>query len=238
MHNLALSAKKASVKQNTFDPMSKRLLALVIGLTLNAFGNGLTISSNIGAAPWGASEVNLAHLFHVNIGIAMFVVGSAVAVINQLLLKKKDFLRFAGEVAFIASFSYFINLFTGFFTQIGLPQAPLAWRIAVGFFGIAILGVSISFYQRANLIMHPNDSTTNILRFLYLKNNVVRAQFINFLVPLGMTGICYLATGHVYSVNIGTLVILLVNGPMIAWTDRHLWHSLHHNVKQPKAIHD
>ncbi len=34
MHNLALSAKKASVKQKTFDPMSKRLLALVIGLTL------------------------------------------------------------------------------------------------------------------------------------------------------------------------------------------------------------
>ena len=86
--------------------------------------------------------------------------------------------------------------------------------------------------------MHPNDSTTNILRFLYLKNNVVRAQFINFLVPLGMTGICYLATGRIYSVNIGTLVILLVNGPMIAWTDRHLWHSLHHNVQQPKAIHD
>lgn len=82
------------------------------------------------------------------------MVGLAVAVINQLLLKKKDFLSFAGEVAFIASFSCFINLFT---------------RIAVGFFGIAILGVSISFYQRANLIMHPNDSTTNILRFLYLK---------------------------------------------------------------------
>ena len=85
-------------------------------LALNAFGNGLTISSNIGAAPVGSQP---GPPLHVNIGIAIFVVGSAVAVINQLLLKKKDFLSFAGEVAFIASFSCFINLFT---------------RIAVGFF--------------------------------------------------------------------------------------------------------
>ena len=47
---------------------------------------------------------------------------------------------------------------------------------------------------------------------MYCKNKVVRAQLINFSVPLLLTGICWLATGKVYAVNIGTLLCLLVNG--------------------------
>lgn len=53
-----------------FDPLPRRLAALTFGLVLNAFGNGITISSNIGTAPWGASEVNLAHIFHTSIALA------------------------------------------------------------------------------------------------------------------------------------------------------------------------
>ncbi len=221
-----------------FDPLPRRLAALTFGLVLNAFGNGITISSNIGTAPWGASEVNLAHIFHISIALAMFLTGFLVAVINQLLMRRFDLPRFLGEVVFIACFSYFINLFTRLFSALGLPDLPLPWRLAAGILGIMTLGCSISFYQRANLIMHPNDDTTNILRFMYCKNKVVRAQLINFSVPLLLTGICWLATGKVYAVNIGTLLCLLVNGPMIALADQHLWHSLHHNIALPKAISD
>ncbi|KRL78896.1 hypothetical protein [Lactobacillus delbrueckii] len=42
---------------------------MTFGLVLNAFGNGITISSNIGTAPWGASEVKLAHIFHTSIAL-------------------------------------------------------------------------------------------------------------------------------------------------------------------------
>ncbi|GHV97122.1 membrane protein [Lactobacillus nasalidis] len=205
---------------------------------LNAFGNGITISSNIGTAPWGASEVNLAHIFHISIALSMFLVGCLVALANQLLLRRFDLPRFLGEVGFIACFSFFINLFTGLFSAIGLPDLALPWRLAAGLAGIMTLGCSISFYQRANLIMHPNDDTTNILRFLYCRNKVVRAQLINFSVPLLVTAGCWLATGKIYAVSIGTLLCLLVNGPMIALADRWLWPSLHHNVTVPKAISD
>ena len=73
-----------------FDPLPRRLAALTFGLVLNAFGNGITISSNIGTAPWGASEVNLAHIFHTSIALAMFLTGFLVAVINQLLMRRFD----------------------------------------------------------------------------------------------------------------------------------------------------
>ncbi|KRK23280.1 membrane protein [Lactobacillus delbrueckii subsp. delbrueckii DSM 20074 = JCM 1012] len=47
-----------------------------------------------------------------------------------------------------------------------------------------------------------------------------------------------MATGKVYAVNIGTLLFLLINGPMIALADQHLWHNLHHNITLPRAISD
>ena len=97
---------------------------------MNAFGNGITISSNIGTAPWGASEVNLAHIFHTSIALAMFLTGFLVAVINQLLMRRFDLPRFLDEVVFIACFSYFINLFTSLFSALGLPDLPLPWRLA------------------------------------------------------------------------------------------------------------
>lgn len=100
----------------------------------------------------------------------MFLTGFLVAVINQLLMRPFDLPRFLGEVVFIACFSYFINLFTNLFSALDLPDLPLPWRLVAGLLGIMTLGCSISFYQRANLLMHPNDDTTNILRFMYCKN--------------------------------------------------------------------
>ncbi|WP_307811834.1 hypothetical protein [Lactobacillus helveticus] len=52
------------------DPLSLRISALIVGLVVNAVGNGLTVSTNMGTSPWTASEVNLAHLFNVSVGPA------------------------------------------------------------------------------------------------------------------------------------------------------------------------
>lgn len=41
--------------------MSIRILALIIGLVMNALGNGLTVATNVGTSPWTASEVNIAN---------------------------------------------------------------------------------------------------------------------------------------------------------------------------------
>ncbi|NRN81240.1 hypothetical protein IMAU30115_01315 [Lactobacillus helveticus] len=53
------------------DPLSLRISALIVGLVVNAVGNGLTVSTNMGTSPWTASEVNLAHLFNVSVGLPM-----------------------------------------------------------------------------------------------------------------------------------------------------------------------
>lgn len=215
--------------------MPIRLLALGTGLILNAFGNGLTVSTSVGTSPWTASEVNIAALFGTSVGIPMFCVGFLTAVANQLLIRQWDKLRFFGEVGFIACFSYFVDIFVAFFNWLGVPRLPFLLRTPLCFLGVAMFCCAISIYQRANLIMHPNDDTTNILRFLYCHNKVITAQLINFIPPIIFMLITFLISGHLYAINVGTLFALLANGPLIVFFDRHIWHSLTHNFRVQRS---
>lgn len=213
------------------NPMSIRVLALIIGLVLNALGNGLTVSTAMGTSPWTASEVNIAAIVGTSVGLPMFTVGVLVAIANQILIHQWDKLRFFGEVGFIACFSYFVDVFLAFFNWIGVPKLPIIIRVVLCFIGVLTFCCAISIYQRANLIMHPNDDTTNILRFLYLHDNVIVAQLVNFLPPIIIMLITFLIDGHLYAINIGTLFALFTNGPAIGFFDRHIWHGLHHNFR-------
>lgn len=211
--------------------MPIRVLALVVGLIINALGNGLTVATNMGAAPWTAAEVNLAALFHLSVGMTMFIVGVLVAVVNQLLIRQWDKWRFIGEVVFIGCFSYFIDVFLALFNWLGIPHLGTIWRTLLCFLGICIFCSAISIYQRANIVMHPNDDTTNILRFIYFKGHVGWAQLVNFLVPVVVILIVFALTHHIVSVNVGTLMCILCNGPLIGYFDRHVWLGLHHNFR-------
>lgn len=79
--------------------------------------------------------------------------------------------------------------------------------------------------------MHPNDDTTNIQRFLYFKGRVGKAQLVNFLVPIVVLVITTIISHHLYSVNVGTVLCVLFNGPLIGFADRHFWRGLHHNFR-------
>lgn len=155
--------------------MSIRILALVIGLVLNALGNGLTVATNVGTSPWTASEVNIGNLIHTTAGIPMFCAGVLVAITNQLPIHQWDKWRFFWEIGFIACFSYFVDVFVALFTWLGVGRLLFLIRTILCFIGVATFCCAISIYQRANLVMHPNDDTTNILRFLYFHNRVVVA---------------------------------------------------------------
>lgn len=211
--------------------MSIRVLALVIGLVMNALGNGLTVTTNVGTSPWTASEVNIAKLLGTSVGWPMFAVGVLVAIANQVLIKQWDRWRFFGEIGFIACFSYFVNVFVALFTWLGIPCLPFLVRAVLCFLGVTTFCCAISIYQRANLIMHPNDDTTNILRFLYCHNRVVVAQLVNFIPPLVIMAVTFIISRHLYAINIGTLFALLANGPLIGYFDRHIWHGLTHNFR-------
>lgn len=218
-------------QQHQKNRLSYRVVALIIGLILNAFGNALSVAANAGSGIWTAAAVNIAYWIHGNVGLILLIVGICSALLNQLLIHQVDVPRFIGEVVFISGFSYFIDLFVAMFTKWGIPSLGLGWRMVLSILGVTIFACSISIYQRANLIMHPNDDTSNILRFMYLGGRATASQFVDFIPPIIMIIVCYVFTHQIYSVNVGTLYSILFNGVIIAAADKHIMPHLYHNFR-------
>ncbi|WP_119326460.1 hypothetical protein [Companilactobacillus musae] len=208
-----------------------RIIGLVSGLVLNAFGNGLCISANMGSGLWTASAVNMNKWFGWNTGLLLFIIGVMNAIINQFLIKRFDGKRLIGEILYVMFFSYFVNVFTNLLNMVGVPSLPIVIRTILSCLGVVFFCVAISLYQRANIVMHPNDDTTNILRFLYLKGNSTAAQIIDFIPPIIIIIISGITIHNVYSVNIGTVFSFIFNGILIATADKWIWPALKHNFK-------
>lgn len=185
----------------------------------------------MGSAVWTASAVNYSHWFNVNVGMILFFIGLLNAITNQILLKYLDWPRFIGEVLYVCFFSYFVNIFVQGFELLGVGQLPIVVRGILACLGIIFFCTAISLYQRANLLMHPNDDTTNILRFMYLKKSAVAAQLIDFVPSIIAMIISFAMTKNLYAVNVGTIFSILFNGLIIQTADRYVWPKLKHNFK-------
>ncbi len=209
--------------------MTVRISGLIIGLILNAFGNGLCISANMGSGIWTAAAVNINMMSGLSVGMILFIVGVLNAITNQFLIRRLDIKRMVGEILYILFFSSFVDIFTDMLNNLGVPNLPMIVRAVLSCLGVACFCVAISLYQRANIIMHPNDDTTNILRFFYLKGNSTAAQIIDFVPPIIIVIVAFVMTGKIYSVNVGTLFSIIFNGVLIATADKLIWPGLKHN---------
>jgi len=226
------------VKQSltkTGNSLTARIVALIFSLVLNACGNALCITSNMGSGIWTASAVNMHEAFGFDVGLLLFLIGLVNAITNQVLIRHLDVPRFVGEVIFVLCFSYFVDLFTAAFTAIGISSLPWLVRLFISILGVSTFCVAISIYQRANIFMHPNDDTTNILRFMYLKGNATASQLIDFVPPIVIMMITFTITHRVDAVNVGTFYSFFMNGVLIATADRFIFPKLVHNFKIKQA---
>ena len=211
--------------------LRERWVGLVVGLLFNAFGNGLAVAGNMGSGLWTASAVNLHNWTGVSLGVILFIIGVINAITNQLLIRHWDGKRLFGEIVYVIFFGSIVQYSTQMLEYFGVNHAPIIWRVIFSCLGIVLFCIGISLYRRANIIMHPNDDTTNILRFLYLKGNATKSQLLDFLPPAVIILIAYFATGQVLSVNIAALLSILCNGVLIAAADRLIWPHLTHNFR-------
>ncbi|MHA8111257.1 hypothetical protein ACYATP_07235 [Lactobacillaceae bacterium Melli_B4] len=216
-------------EKRTGNLMSTRVIALIIGLIVNALGNGLTIASNTGSALWTAAAVNLGNEFKISATIFIFAFGIFNAILNQFLVMKLNIIRFIEEIIYVMFFSYFIQIFIKMFQEFGVADQNFLVRSVFSVIGVTMIGISVSMYQRANIFMHPNDDTSNILRFKFLKGSAIKAQFLDLSFPLILIIITSLATGELYAVNFATIYFFFTNGFVVKYADKLVWPKLVHN---------
>ncbi|KRN94928.1 hypothetical protein [Pediococcus stilesii] len=225
----------------TISDAKRRFFWLVISIILNSAANALTIATRMGSAVWTASAVNLSHWIthsasptkaNAVLGTVLVLYGIGVAFLTMLLTKRLDWGRFIKNILFVVPFSYLVQWITPFWTvtlRLGQlePNFSHPWQLAlailldiVGLFGIA---VAISLYQRANLIMHPNDDLSYIIRFKYLHGLASASQWISYLPPLLLTILSFIANKYqIWSFGFGTVWAFLTQGYVQGWADTHI----------------
>lgn len=225
---------------SSVNTLKTRICALIFGLILNAFGNSLTIISASGSGIWTAAAVNMNEIFGIEVGTLIFILGVINAITNQILIGRIDVFRFIEEIIFITCFSYFINIFTSIFRAWGWADTSIWIRIPMALLGVMCFCTAISLYQRANIFMHPNDDTSNILRFKFLKGSAIKSQLLDMTPPIIIIILCAIKLGHVDSIGIGTIFSVACNGILIEAADKWVFPKLKHNknINQELAEHN
>ncbi|SPC37989.1 YczE/YyaS/YitT family protein [Latilactobacillus fuchuensis] len=199
-----------------------------LSILLNAAANALTVATNLGSAIWTASAVNLSSLSHISLGTILAIYGVVVIILNTILLKEIVWRRIIGNLLFVLPFSYLVQFFTGIFRQMGVPALSVGWRIGLDLGGVVLIAIAISIYQRVNLILHPNDDLSYILRFDYFHGRAAIAQYVSYTMPIIVIISCWLGTGQLLAFNIGTIASLIIQGPIIGWADQVIFRHLKH----------
>ncbi|KRM59345.1 hypothetical protein C5L31_002158 [Secundilactobacillus malefermentans] len=203
---------------------------LIFSIFLNSAANALTISTHLGSAVWTGSGVNLSSWIHVPLGTTLFIYGLAITVMNQFLIGHFARWRFFSNLLYIIPFSYLVEFFTYLWNLIGVPDLSLPMRVIVDIIGLLSVAAAVSIYQRCNILMHPNDDLSYILRFKFLKGSAIWGQWISYAPPLLIILLSYLATGHLHAIGFGTIWALVTQGVVMQWSDVHVFPKLKHHI--------
>ncbi|MCY9806323.1 hypothetical protein OXT66_02020 [Lentilactobacillus senioris] len=209
---------------------NQRFKYLCLSIIINAAGNALAISTNLGSAVWTGSGVNLSHWTGIPLGTAMFLYGIAITILNQLLLGHFDRRRFVSNIMYTIPFSYLVAGFEYVWNFLGVPQLGLIIRIILDIFGLFMVAVAVSMYTRSNLIMHPNDDLAYIIRFKFGNGSAIISQWLSYIPPLTIIAFSYFFTGHLYAIGFGTIWALVTQGAVMKWSDYHMFPKLKHHV--------
>lgn len=206
------------------------IIFLIIGLLFNAVGNGITVATNMGSAPWTASAANLANVTHEPIGAYLWLYGLLAANFTAVLLGHLDVRRFISNLAFVFFFSIIINYISQLFISMGMMSLMWYLRILIDFIGIIMVAIGVSITQRVQIVLHPMDDVVVITRFKYFHGNATVSQLVNFMIPMVMSFTVWAVTHELVALNVGTIFSFLAQGMIIGWADKHVFSRLVHRV--------
>lgn len=206
-----------------------RLGYLIFAIVLDAFSNAVMIDSNMGSAVWMSSAVNISSFLHSPYGTTLFVYAVIVTIANQILLRKFDSHIFISNLLFSFPFSYLVGIFSNVLNPLNMSQLPFIIRLLINILGLIGVSIGTSIYQRCNLIQHPNDELAYLLRFKYLHGSVGWGQLLSYTPPVVIMIICFVLTGNILSVGIGTILAMFFQGVIIGISDKIVVPSLKHH---------
>ena len=186
-----------------------RLLNMLIGLFLYAFGIIITIKANIGYAPWEIFHVGLSNTTGLSIGMISILAGLIIVI----------FITISGEKLGLGTISnmLFIGLFIDIILMIDF--IPIAHNIISGIvmiiIGLFIISIATFFYMKSAFGAGPRDNLMVVLT----RKTKMPVGICRGLIELLVTVVGWLLGGMV---GIGTVISVIAIGFCIQITFRVL----------------
>ncbi|WP_253860619.1 hypothetical protein [Pediococcus damnosus] len=149
---------------------------------------------------------------------------------NALLLQHFDWHRMLGNLVFMIPFSYLVGTISTNLDAHGFLTLPLWIRILADALGIVGIGIAVSIYQRANIVLHPNDDLTYIVRFRFMHGRAAKAQWISYIPAISIILLTFIMTHQIHAVGLGTVLAFILQGAVTGWADQHVFTTLKHHL--------
>jgi uncharacterized membrane protein YczE len=181
-----------------------RILSLVVGLFLFAFGIVLQLESGLGLSPWDVLNQGIADITALSFGTANVVVALLVLVLAWALGARIG----PGTVANAILIGLMVDGLLRIEAVADLSDAPLAARIVMMVVGILTIGLGTGFYIGAGMGAGPRDS----LMLVTSRRTGVRIGVTRAAIEVAVTVVGFALGG---TVGIGTLAFAFGIGPAV-----------------------
>ena len=181
-----------------------RILSLVFGLFLFAFGIVLQLESGLGLSPWDVLNQGIADIAALSFGTANVVVALLVLVLAWALGARVG----PGTVANAILIGLMVDGLLRIEWVANLSDAPLAARIVMMVVGILTIGIGTGFYIGAGMGAGPRDS----LMLVTSRRTGIRIGFTRAAIEVAATVVGFALGG---TVGIGTLAFAFGIGPAV-----------------------
>jgi len=181
-----------------------RILSLVVGLFLFAFGIVLQLESGLGLSPWDVLNQGIADITALSFGTANVVVALLVLVLAWALGARIG----PGTVANAILIGLMVDGLLRIEAVADLSETPLAARIVMMVVGILTIGIGTGFYIGAGMGAGPRDS----LMLVTSRRTGVRIGVTRAAIEVAVTVVGFALGG---TVGIGTLAFAFGIGPAV-----------------------
>ena len=181
-----------------------RILSLVVGLFLFAFGIVLQLESGLGLSPWDVLNQGIADITALSFGTANVVVALLVLVLAWALGARIG----PGTVANAILIGLMVDGLLRIEAVADLSETPLAPRIVMMVVGILTIGIGTGFYIGAGMGAGPRDS----LMLVTSRRTGIRIGFTRAAIEVAATVVGFALGG---TVGIGTLAFAFGIGPAV-----------------------
>lgn len=187
-------------------------LWFVLSISLNALGNSLMITANLGSSPWTSAGQNLVSIMPLSVGSAIILFNLFSFVLSYLLKVRFTLWTIVKSTVLSFVFGLFIDAFV-FLLDIIFVPGNIWTRLLYLVIGINFIAIALSIYFQCNVVYLPLDYL--LQAFAKLKKSYTVGAILCMSIPLSISSTICLFQHHLIGVGIGTILFVFGVGFLI-----------------------